>query len=83
MGTPHRHPPRPTPARLRPASASASQVEVRVDDGVLRLAVTDDGVGGADPARGSGLLGLRDRVEAVAGKMSVRSPPGEGTVVLV
>jgi signal transduction histidine kinase len=65
------------------ARASASQVEVRADDGVLRLAVSDDGVGGADPAGGSGLLGLRDRVEAVAGKMSVRSPRGEGTVLLV
>jgi signal transduction histidine kinase len=65
------------------ARASESQVEVRADDGVLRLAVSDDGVGGADPAGGSGLLGLRDRVEAVAGKMSVRSPRGEGTVLLV
>jgi signal transduction histidine kinase len=65
------------------ARATASQVEVRADDGVLRLAVSDDGVGGADPAGGSGLLGLRDRVEAVAGRMSVRSPRGEGTVVLV
>jgi signal transduction histidine kinase len=65
------------------ARASVSQVEVRADDGVLRLAISDDGVGGADPAGGSGLLGLRDRVEAVAGKMSVRSPRGEGTVLLV
>jgi signal transduction histidine kinase len=65
------------------AHASAAQVEVRAGDGVLRLAVTDDGVGGADPARGSGLLGLRDRVEAVAGRMRIRSPRGEGTVLLV
>jgi signal transduction histidine kinase len=65
------------------ARASASQVEVRAEDGVLRLAVSDDGVGGADPAAGSGLLGLRDRVEAVAGTMTVRSPRGEGTVLLV
>jgi signal transduction histidine kinase len=65
------------------AQASVSQVEVRADDRVLRLVVSDDGVGGADPAGGSGLLGVRDRVEAVAGKMSVRSPHGEGTVLLV
>jgi signal transduction histidine kinase len=65
------------------ARASASQVEVRADDGVLQLAVSDDGVGGADPAGGSGLLGVRDRVEAMAGKMSIRSPRGEGTVLQV
>jgi signal transduction histidine kinase len=68
---------------VKHARASASQVEVRTDDGLLRLAISDDGVGGADPARGSGLLGLRDRVEAVAGRMSVRSPRGAGTVLLV
>jgi signal transduction histidine kinase len=65
------------------ARANALQVEVRADNGVLRLVVSDDGVGGADTAGGSGLLGLRDRVEAVGGTMSVRSPRGEGTVLLV
>jgi signal transduction histidine kinase len=68
---------------VKHARASTSQVEVRTDDGLLRLAISDDGVGGADPAGGSGLLGLRDRVEAVAGRMSVRSPRGAGTVLLV
>jgi signal transduction histidine kinase len=46
---------------------------------VLRLRVHDDGVGGADPIRGSGLIGLRDRVEALGGAMAVHSPLGEGT----
>jgi signal transduction histidine kinase len=65
--------------------AKASAVHVRVDtaDGVLRLDVRDDGVGGADPARGSGLIGLRDRVEASGGTFSVKSRHGEGTRLLV
>jgi signal transduction histidine kinase len=50
-----------------------------VEDGTLHLSVRDDGVGGADPARGSGLLGLRDRVEALAGTIEIESPPGAGT----
>jgi len=45
--------------------------------------VRDDGVGGADPTRGSGLVGLRDRVEAMGGSIEVESPVGAGTVVHV
>jgi signal transduction histidine kinase len=45
-------------------------------------AVRDDGGGGADPARGSGLMGLQDRVEAIGGILSMRSRPGEGTTLL-
>jgi signal transduction histidine kinase len=61
--------------------AHASRVQVAVDmrDGVLRVSVRDDGDGGADPARGSGLLGLKDRLEAIGGTMSLESPPGGGT----
>jgi signal transduction histidine kinase len=61
--------------------AQASVAEVRVDarDGVLELTIQDDGVGGADPARGSGLTGLRDRVEALGGSLSVISTTHEGT----
>jgi GAF domain-containing protein len=61
--------------------ANASTVHVAVDtvDGVVRLSVSDDGVGGADPTRGSGLLGLTDRVEATGGTLLVQSDPGEGT----
>ena len=49
----------------------------------LRLSIRDDGAGGADPARGSGLIGLRDRAEARGGSLEVSSPPGEGTLILV
>jgi signal transduction histidine kinase len=50
-------------------------------DGSVTVEVTDDGVGGADPARGSGLRGLADRVEALGGSLEVRSPTGGGTSV--
>ena len=61
--------------------ARASHVDVLVEaqDGTLRLRVSDDGVGGADPRKGSGLVGLKDRVAAVQGSMQVSSPPGQGT----
>jgi signal transduction histidine kinase len=61
--------------------SDASVVHVQVDtvDGVLWLSVRDDGAGGANPARGSGLVGLRDRVEAAGGVMTVQSPRGHGT----
>jgi signal transduction histidine kinase len=49
----------------------------------LHLSIRDDGVGGADPARGSGLIGLRDRAEALGGSLEVNSPPGEGTLLVV
>ena len=52
---------------------------VRRENGTLRVDVTDDGVGGADAARGSGLRGLADRVAALDGTLSVESPPGRGT----
>jgi PAS domain S-box-containing protein len=61
--------------------AHASHVEVSLaprDDRLL-LSIRDDGVGGADPARGSGLVGLTDRVEALGGSIRVRSRPGDGT----
>jgi signal transduction histidine kinase len=45
--------------------------------------VADDGVGGADPTRGSGLRGLVDRVEALDGRLAVESPPGRGTRIRV
>jgi signal transduction histidine kinase len=63
--------------------ASASAVDVRVDaaEGILTVQVGDDGVGGADASRGSGLTGIRDRVEAVGGTLAVQSPPGSGTVL--
>jgi signal transduction histidine kinase len=65
--------------------AKASDVRAKVDatSGVLRLDVCDDGVGGADPAHGTGLVGLRDRVEAIGGTFRVISPRGEGTHLLI
>jgi PAS domain S-box-containing protein len=65
------------------ASASVVLVEVDAEDGLLRLGVRDDGVGGADPARGSGLVGLKDRAEATGGSLRVDSRAGQGTRLLV
>jgi signal transduction histidine kinase len=65
------------------AGASLVRVEVDTEDGRLRLGIRDDGVGGADPARGSGLVGLQDRVEATSGTLRVESHPGQGTHLLV
>ena len=48
---------------------------------MLRCEIADDGRGGADPSRGSGIVGLRDRAEAAGGTLTVVSPPGRGTVV--
>jgi signal transduction histidine kinase len=63
------------------AHASVVEVALHVTDDVLRLLVRDDGVGGADASRGSGLIGLADRVEAVGGRMDITSPPGRGTTL--
>jgi len=63
------------------ACATLARVSIRQSDGVLRVEVADDGVGGADAAKGSGLTGLGDRVAALGGTLSVASPPGAGTVV--
>ncbi|MDT7841240.1 PAS domain S-box protein [Streptomyces justiciae] len=63
--------------------AHARVVEVRagIEGGVLELVVRDDGVGGAETGRGSGLIGLVDRVEAIGGKLELGSPPGAGTTL--
>jgi signal transduction histidine kinase len=63
------------------AEATASDIVVAVEDGALVVGVHDDGHGGADPAGGSGLVGLTDRVEALGGSLWVHSPPGGGTTV--
>jgi signal transduction histidine kinase len=65
------------------ARPTAIWVAADVVDGRLRLIVRDDGIGGADPANGSGLTGLTDRVEALGGTITVHSPPGEGTTLQV
>jgi PAS domain S-box-containing protein len=61
------------------AQASAVTVQVTRENGSAVVDIADNGIGGADPARGSGLRGLSDRVEALNGQLQVESPPGAGT----
>jgi len=61
------------------AEAQSATVAVNRDNGALIVEITDDGKGGADPANGSGLRGLADRVEALDGRFKVWSPPAGGT----
>jgi signal transduction histidine kinase len=63
------------------ADAASMDVRVAADGGLLRISVRDDGRGGADPARGTGLVGLIDRVEALGGQLTLRSPPDAGTTL--
>ncbi|MDT7634819.1 MAG: hypothetical protein QOI50_6749 [Pseudonocardiales bacterium] len=63
------------------AHASTVRVAVEARDGVLELSIRDDGSGGADPTRGSGLIGLTDRVDALGGAIEVVSPVGQGTML--
>ena len=63
------------------AGAASATVTVERRDGCLLVEVSDNGIGGADPGRGSGLRGLADRVETVQGTLRIESPDGLGTVV--
>ena len=63
------------------AEATAATVDVGAEDGVLRIRVTDDGRGGADLDGGSGLIGVKDRVEALGGRVWLTSARGAGTTV--
>ena len=65
---------------VKHARATRADVCFEVQDGRLRIAVRDDGVGGARPD-GSGLVGLRDRLEALDGRLRIDSPMGRGTLV--
>jgi signal transduction histidine kinase len=65
------------------AHASVVHVDLAADEAVVQLSVRDDGVGGARCEQGSGLLGLRDRIEALGGKIDIASPEGKGTTLLV
>jgi signal transduction histidine kinase len=64
---------------VKHAAASSVELQVARRDGHLDLSIRDDGVGGADPSRGSGLIGLTDRVEALGGTITIESPAGAGT----
>jgi len=65
------------------ACASAVTITVEIAGDVLRVAIRDDGVGGADIAGGTGLAGLKDRVEALGGRILLDSPRGAGTILRV
>jgi len=64
------------------AQASHAAISVERWAGLVAVEIWDDGVGGADPSRGSGLRGLADRVEALQRRLRVESPPGGGTRLL-
>ena len=63
------------------AQASSAVVQVRRDNGFVMVAVSDDGIGGADPSAGTGLRGLGDRISALDGRLEVDSSPDRGTTV--
>ena len=62
------------------AQAGTVAISARIADGMLVVEIADDGIGGADPAKGSGLLGLRDRLDALGGLLTVESSQ-DGTLV--
>jgi signal transduction histidine kinase len=59
------------------------QVDAAPQDGIVELSIRDDGIGRANPDRGSGLIGLTDRVGALGATITIASPPGGGTALLV
>jgi signal transduction histidine kinase len=61
------------------AQATSASVAVERSNGFATVVVSDDGIGGAEPGPGSGLVGLADRVEALGGRLHIESPPGQGT----
>ena len=65
------------------SQASVVHVDVAIGDASVRVSVRDDGAGGADPVRGTGLVGLKDRVESLGGTIYVESRPDAGTRVEV
>jgi signal transduction histidine kinase len=68
---------------VKHAGATSVRVSAVDEPGALRVEVCDDGTGGADPSRGTGLVGLADRVAASGGSIAVTSRPGEGTTLAV
>ncbi len=68
---------------VKHAQATVVHVTLETDNSVLRVSARDDGVGGADPECGSGILGLMDRVHALGGRIEITSPAGSGTSLLV
>jgi signal transduction histidine kinase len=68
---------------IKHSQATSLLVTVALDSGAIRATVADDGVGGAELGAGSGLTGLSDRVDALAGRFEIVSPPGGGTTIFV
>ena len=68
---------------VRYAEASRAKVDISRIEGIVRIRIADDGIGGADPRQGSGLNGLSDRIAALDGSLALESPVGEGTIVEV
>jgi signal transduction histidine kinase len=68
---------------MKHARASGIEISLAAGHASLLLSIRDDGVGGADPGRGSGLAGLADRVEALGGSIRVQSAAGAGTHIAV
>jgi nitrate/nitrite-specific signal transduction histidine kinase len=67
----------------RASPSSASPPTARKPYGALEISVSDDGVGGTDPRRGSGTIGLQDRIDVLGGSMEVASRAGGGTTLRV
>jgi signal transduction histidine kinase len=65
------------------AHASVVTIDVAEHDATLKLAIRDDGVGGADPRQGTGLVGLADRIEALGGRLKIVSPARSGTSLFI
>jgi PAS domain S-box-containing protein len=63
------------------AQASEVRVHAEATETTLRLEICDDGIGGVDPNKGSGLMGLKDRTEAIGGRLRIASIPGSGTSI--
>jgi PAS domain S-box-containing protein len=63
------------------AHASEVRVHAKATDNTLRLTICDDGIGGADPRKGSGLIGLKDRTEVIGGRLRMTTIPGSGTSI--
>jgi signal transduction histidine kinase len=68
---------------VKHSGAERAEVIARASEGVLRVGIRDDGVGGATLGGGTGLVGLRDRVDALAGTLAIESPPGGGTRIVL
>lgn len=68
---------------VKHARANRATVTAQAEREVLVVEIRDDGIGGADPGHGSGLVGLSDRAQAIGGTLKVTSPAGKGTALLV